>query len=570
MKKFLIILSVFVFSLLPFTAKAAELYLILDKTEVAEKESLSGTVYVQTGGLPINNAESTIHFPSDLIGVDSVTSSGSIFNIWVEQPSFSNSEGTVYFNGGLPTPGYTGQSGNILRINFRAKKSGVANLSFGSSAVRANDGKGTDVLSQTKGASVNIVKLSPVKTEETQTPAPSASGLPKAPVITSDDMPDQNAWYNKSEGSFYWDTPADSKAVSLVLSKSPNTTPSVIYDPPIKNKKLTELTEGTQYLNARFKNATGWGKIGTRKIQIDLTPPENLVIKTSETEEGLVSIEATAEDAISGVGKYVAYINDKKVAEARAEQGKFTHFNLEPIQTGDYELTVRVYDRAENYAETGTVVKAPEIKAPKITHYPESVKVGSKIEIRGKSPSSDSKVVLWLEEDGKNAESHVLIPDEDKIFSFTSDPVEKTGVASIWAETQIGNVKSPSSEKIRISVKQSDFLQFSIKAIQGVSIIIALVLLLILLALLLYFALRKANSLRRRLRRSFISTEQEIHKVFKLLKEDMKRHQKMLEKASVKRKLTKEESKIFAELSENIDELEGYLETKIKTEEENS
>ena len=98
----------------------------------------------------------------------------------------------------------------------------------------------------------------------------------------------------------------------------------------------------------------------------------------------------------------------------------------------------------------------------------------------------------------------------------------------------------------------------------------ALVLLLILLALLLYFALRKANSLRRRLRRSFISTEQEIHKVFKLLKEDMKRHQKMLEKASVKRKLTKEESKIFAELSENIDELEGYLETKIKTEEENS
>jgi hypothetical protein len=206
-----VIIAVIGFALLPAVVQAADMYLILDKNQVVEQGTFTGTVYVSTGGLPINSAEGTLHFPTDLVNVESVSNASSIFNIWVEQPSFSNPAGKVYFNGGLPTPGYSGQSGQVLRVSFRAKKSGSATLSLGSAAVRANDGKGTDVLGRASGAVITINGATPAPAPATPKPEPAAStpeddltSVPRAPVITSADFSDQNAWYNKTSGTFSW------------------------------------------------------------------------------------------------------------------------------------------------------------------------------------------------------------------------------------------------------------------------------------------------------------------------------------------------------------------------------
>ena len=566
----------FVFS--PSFLNAADMYLILDKNQVAEQGIFSGTVYVSTGGLPINNAESTIHFPADLLSVDSVSTLGSIFNIWVEQPSFSNIAGTIYFNGGLPTPGYSGQSGNTLRINFRAKKQGVADLSFGSSAVRANDGSGTNVLSQTRGSSISIAPVAVIPPPLIQI------GLPKAPVITSEDMPIQNDWYNKINGRFFWDLPTDVTAVQLILSSSSDTDPSITYDPPIKNKTLADLADGVVYLNARFKNANGWGKITSRKIQIDTTEPEGLSVNTRVTEDDLVSIEATAKDALSGIKSYVVYVGGKKIAEQMVDAmsddiasatvsrainnittNDKTKFNLVPLKEGQTKLAVRVYDKAGNYSETDVSVNVPETKAPKITHYPEYINIGSKIEIRGKSPYVGADINVWIKEEGKEAKSYLVKSDEDKVFLFTSDSIETSGTVSVWAETvRSEDVRSEESEKVYISAKETNFVWLGSRIIQIVSIVITILVLLFGLLALIYLGIRKLNILKRNLRRDLIHTEQEVHRVFEILKGDTKRHLKMLERASTKRKLTKEESKIFAELSEDLDETEKYLAEKIE------
>ncbi len=564
MRKLLTLIILIGLTIMPALASAADMYLILNKSQVTEQGTFTGTVYVSTGGLAINNAESTIHFPADLVSVDSVTTAGSIFNIWVEQPSFSNTAGTIFFNGGLPTPGYAGQSGKSLQINFRAKKAGLANLSFGSSAIRANDGSGTNVLAQTSGSSISIVAGTVVPV-----PASIQIGLPKAPVITSVDMPDQNAWYNKTDSTFSWGLPSDVTAVQLVLSKSPDTAPTVIYSPPIMNKNLSDLSEGTLYLNARFKNDIGWGKIASRKIQIDTTAPENLSIKTSVTEDDLVFIDASAKDTLSGIKNYVVFDDDKKISEGVADVEGKAKFNLPPLHEGRVEFNVRAYDKAGNYTETKVSVDAPEVKVPKITHYPEYIKIGSKIEIRGKSPYAGTDINLWFKEEGKEAKSYLVKPDEDKIFSYTSDSIETLGVVNVWAETiRNKDVKSEASEKVYVSVKESNAVWLGTKAIQIVSIAITFLVLLSTLLVLIYFGIRKFNEMKRKLRRDLVHTEQEVHKVFEILKEDTKRHLKMLEKASTKRKLTKEESKIFTELSENIDETEKYLSERIKNIEE--
>lgn len=574
MKKLLSLILILGFIIAPGLAWAADMYFILDKTQVAENGTFSGTVYLSTGGVAINSAEGTIHFPTDLVSVDSVSNAGSIFNIWVEQPSFSNIEGTVNFNGGLPTPGYSGQAGNSLRINFRAKKAGVAKLSFGSSAIRADDGNGTNVLSQTRDSSVTITGTVPVVVPSplvAPTPTPvvpvsvSQGNVPNAPIITSDDMPDQNAWYNKTEGTFTWDLPTGVTAVQLVLAKSANTLPTVTYDPPIKTKTLTGLVEGTFYLNERFKNDAGWGKIASRKIKIDTTAPENLTVKTDKTEDDLISLEAWARDTLSGVKSYVVYNGEDKVIEVPATANGPTKFNLPPLSAGSHKLDLRVYDRAGNYTSTEVLVDSPEVQSPKITHYPESIKAGSSVEIRGKSPYADGEVVLWFQEADQEPKSYLVRPDEDKIFSYTSDSIGQTGVLNVWAETVRGSgAKSAPTGKVYITVKESDVMSLGTKAIQTISIIITVLLLLFGLLLMIYLGIKKLNSIKRKLRRDLVHTEQEVHKVFEILKGDTKRHLRMLEKASTKRKLTKEESKIMTELSENLDEAEKYLAEKIK------
>jgi hypothetical protein len=73
--------------------------------------------------------------------------------------------------------------------------------------------------------------------------------------------------------------PANVTAVQLVLGSSPSSVPYVLYDTPIRSKAIPNLVEGVWYLNARFKNANGWGKIASRKIQVDTTKPTIIIGK---------------------------------------------------------------------------------------------------------------------------------------------------------------------------------------------------------------------------------------------------------------------------------------------------
>lgn len=567
MKKLFLSIIIFALGIIPAFASAAELYINLDKSQVDEQGTFTGTVYVSSGGTAINNAESTISFPADLLSVDSIATAGSIFNIWVEQPTFSNSAGTIYFNGGLPTPGYTGQAGNVVRVNFRAKKAGTANISFGSSAVRANDGSGTDVLSQTRSSTILVTAgapIVPVVPVVPIVPITPTEGVPKTPVITSVDFPDTEAWYNKTEGVFAWDLGVDVNAVQLILSRSAETVPSIMYDPPIGNKKLTEMAEGVLYLNARFRNTLGWSRIASRKIQIDTIKPENISARASVTENDLISVDATGEDSGSGIGEFVVFAKNKEIGRAQAKSNS-AKFALAPLAAGAHDLTLRAYDKAKNFIETNFEAVAPEIKAPKITHYPSSIRTGSEIEISGKAAYEDGQIIVWVEEDGEDATSHTVSIDSDQEFSFTSGSITTAGTVSVWAETlRTPDVKSAPSEKIRITVNESGTVLLGTRAIQIISIAITIVVLLLVLFGFMYYGVHQLRLIKRRLRRDLVHTEQEVHTVFKMLKEDTRRHLKMLEKASTKRKLTREESKIFSELSENLDETEEYLAKKIK------
>jgi hypothetical protein len=153
---------------------------------------------------------------------------------------------------------------------------------------------------------------------------------------------------------------------------------------------------------------------------------------------------------------------------------------------------------------------------PKIIHYPESVGVGSVVEIVGKSPNENQYLTLWLEEEGKKKKSYLIKSDEDKIFFYTTDPIEKTGVVKMRVETiENKNLPARSSNEISIDVKDVSTICVNTKEWDMTSIIIVSVLAMILLLLfilllllaIIYIEMKRSKTVRN------IIIEEEVQKL---------------------------------------------------------
>jgi hypothetical protein len=238
------------FFLLAPQVDAATLSLSPGSTSVVSGNIVSIRVQVNSSGIYINNAEAAIQFPTDLLEVVSVSKSSSVFSLWVEEPTFSNNQGRVVFNGGVANPGYNGSNGSIISITFRAKKAGTASLIFADSAVRANDGLGTNVLSGSSGSTIlitNPIEVVPIPPDpNVPTPEKSNTALPN-PVINSSTHPNPDVWYSNNTASFSWKIPNDATSVQATLTTSPTAAPTMSYDSSVTQKTLKNVSDGVYY-----------------------------------------------------------------------------------------------------------------------------------------------------------------------------------------------------------------------------------------------------------------------------------------------------------------------------------
>jgi hypothetical protein len=155
MKKFF---SVFILSILGLqVAISATLSISPSSSNVSESKSFTSTIYLNSGGQSINAVQGVINFPNDKLQVVSVSKSSSLVDFWVKDPSYSNSSGTINFEGAI-IAGYSGSSGKILSVTFKPKSLGSANVTFSTAQALANDGSGTDVLSGTSPAKYTIIE----------------------------------------------------------------------------------------------------------------------------------------------------------------------------------------------------------------------------------------------------------------------------------------------------------------------------------------------------------------------------------------------------------------------------
>lgn len=350
----------------PLLAQAATLSAVPGATSVTVGDIVTVRIVVDADDTAINQSNATLRFPSSILEVISVSKASSIFTLWVEEPAFSNAGGTVTFDGGLPTPGYSGSYGTILSVTFRAKQTGTASISFGEAAVRANDGFGTDVLTYSGGTQIQVVgavvPVTPV------TPAPSPTPTPSQPTtglltdLASPTHPSSDAWYSDVNPRLSWNVARGVTSVQTIVSEAADTAPSVTYTPAINEKKIDALTDGVWYFSIRAKAGDTWSPKQTYKLQIDATAPTlaQPQFAYDASTQTLTISRIAAEDATSGIRGYEYRIGEEEIVVVAPEEivdGTYSIAYSAGSTSGRQSIEFSAIDQAGNrVSATGSFV----------------------------------------------------------------------------------------------------------------------------------------------------------------------------------------------------------------------
>jgi hypothetical protein len=189
--KFILAILLFILAAVPIGAVAANLGFSPSTLTRTVGGTFSVSVYVSSPDKAMNAASGVVSFPIDKLEVVSVSKMNSVMNLWVQEPTFSNTKGTINFEGIALNPGYTGSRGTVIAVTFRTKSAGVANITFSSGSVLANDGVGTNILEDLGSASFSIQKIQvpedisiDTQKPDTENPQINESALPETPVTT--------------------------------------------------------------------------------------------------------------------------------------------------------------------------------------------------------------------------------------------------------------------------------------------------------------------------------------------------------------------------------------------------
>ncbi len=310
-------------------------------------------VYVGSQDRAMNAASGVVSYPEDLLEVTSISKNQSQMSLWVQEPSFSNTSGTVNYEGVVLNPGYTGAQGKVVTITFKVKAQGTASLSFTSGSILANDGAGTEILSSKGSAQFT---LTPKPTPEVVPAAPikevSIPAIPAPKIDSTTHVLD--GWSNQATGTFNFAVGNGVTAMRLLLDDTPNSIPTVVYAPPIPRKEIHGITEGISYLHVQYKNGDGWGTITHYKLQVDTQLPEGLTVQKVDgvgTLTDTATFTLNAHDAHSGIDHYEIQI-DGATAEHVVSQGIYTYTTPKGLVAGIHSMVVKAFDKGGNFVST--------------------------------------------------------------------------------------------------------------------------------------------------------------------------------------------------------------------------
>lgn len=515
-------------------------------------------VYVSTPEEAMNAVQAVVKFSKDKLEVVSISKSGSIISLWIQEPSFSNNLGTINFEGIVLNPGFIGRSGKILSINFRAKAAGQGVLSLSNGSLLANDGQGTDILSGLGTASFNLTpsqikpeEAEPEIAEEAQAAETTIKGTLPAPKITSPNVPDSNKWYNMNDPRFEWQIPRGTTGVSFVSDHNSFSVPGTKSDGLMSFYQYQEVKEdGVWYFHLRLRNSAGWSVAGHYRYQIDRTAPKDLSInfpagKESDNPAPRIIFKAT--DDTSGVDFYQITVDNGEPIKVVGSE-----YTLPAQGLGEHKVLVQAIDKAGNIASVTESFTIKALNPPEFTEYSKELNKGDLMVIKGKS-YPQAQVTVWLQHDEDGIESQTINSGTWGDFTFVYRDRAKAGIYKVWADVidQRG-LRSGPSKTITIAVQQSAFWKVTGIIFNYLVVLVPLLGLLLLMLILLLYLWRKLIVIKKALRKEVHEVEDVVCHAFTDLRNNIEDQLDLLEKTKKKRKLTREEAVVAAGLAKSL------------------
>lgn len=546
------------------SANAATLYFSPRSGTYAVGKTFAVGIYVSTSDAA-NAFQGTINFSQDKLQLTSLSKSGSMMSLWVQEPSFSNDNGTASFEGVVLNPGYIGSGGKIITLNFKVKSSGDAHVAFEDASVLANDGAGTNILTSAGAADFILGDAGGAPAPAIETGG--GTSAPTAPKVWSTTHPDQNKWYSDSNPKFAWELQSGVKAVSYLITASPVSNPGTVPDLLASSRTYSGTADGLEYFHIRFKNSSGWGPISHLKFQIDTVAPTrpsiNFLPALPNDSNTRVYFEAT--DALSGVAYYEMVIGD--AAPIRVENGVVSSsipYTLLAQQPGKHLLLVKAYDYAGNYSEATAEFTITTLEPPKIDKI-NDINESELLHING-TTYPDSFVDIFLKDNINNTITKQSTKSNG--FGFFTlvwpDYLSKGKYEISGTVTNERGDKSKSFVPVKFAVKGAWLGLLISYIINFLSPLVLLVLLLFAILFLFLHLWRKFHDFRRKLRQTIKGTEEDIHKAFDALRESVRKRILFLEKIKSKRELTSEEEKIMKQMRNDLDVVEKTIKKQIE------
>lgn len=530
-------------------------------------ESFVLTVSLDSSDQAMNAASGIVAFPTDKVEVVSVSKTNSLFNLWVQEPTFSNTAGTVQFEGIVLNPGFTGANGTLLDITFRAKNTGNANIVVDSAAVLANDGLGTNIVEVLSGSNIAINAATPEPlTHEITTPSV-VVGTPVAPLVQSTTHPDSQHWYAATNAHFTWQLPNDATGVSVGLSRQPKTDPGPLSDGLFHEQTYTNLSEGVWYFHIKFQNEYGWGSITHYPFRIDTSNPEDLLVEIVDNDRWTDPVQQlfiSARDDISDTIQYTIQINGGELLAWR-DDGSHV-YTLPPLAPGDYVIVVKGRDDAGNTVADFVEMTIKPLDTPVISDYPAEIQSGDFLIISG-TAHPDAYVEIVLQDEDGEVVTFKGMSDADGNFIMAIQEKLHAGAYSFFAIATLANgAISEATPEFGVIVRPSVFLRVGTQVVNILTVAVPLVGLLLLLLFMVLYSWRKLVDFRAHVRKEVKEVEENVHGSLEDLRLSMRKQIAVLERAKRKGTLGKKEQKVITMLKKDVYDMAYDVEKYISAE----
>lgn len=531
---------------------------------------------IDTFGESVNAAQGKLQFNPAVLEIKSISKTGSVFNFWLQEPTFANDAGTIEFIGGTPS-GVSGSSLQVLSVTFSAKTLGTSDFAFINASITASDGTGTNIFGNATGAGFNVssggggvLPGAAGTTAPEAVPSPvqiirapvAAKGLPSKPDIKVQLYPNPENWYSLvSNFVASWNLPPDIAELNTALNQNPN------FDAPKKpeglfdSKTFSALDEdGIYYLHARFKNNIGWGPTAHYRIAIDTQPPLafNIEIPTgAKSDNPSPKITFNTGDALSGLGSFKIILEGEE--PVMQTDVTVSEYAFKPHPPGAYTVRVIASDKAGNGVESRAQIEILPIETPEIISITEKVIIGTGdiLVIKGTAIANANVIVSIEDSDKFLVLQNEVSTNERGEWEFRLDRELRRGgyLVSVKAKDSRDAVSLPTEP---IKVKFADKPVISIFGLDITLRGLVLLLVLVVVAGALYFW-RKALLHFSRSQREAVIISRDLKNAFDLIKKDLNRMIDMLKRDSVSEEKKFEIDATNKKIGETLDKIEKYL-----------